>query len=386
MKFRKQLFPITTFLIVLTTFPVVAESTSVLQAFRSEFIQLVKNVEKCAVSIDAHMGIGEQAGSEPAIEMINSGAGLVIGSNYILSKQKIVLGSQEIHVTFHDGRTVPGTIVGTDENLGLSVIQVDNTIRTDFFPTILEDPALVEAGEPVLILSNSLGIMPAVSFGFVNCTRSDGMIQLSADLPAGASGGAVFNFDGELIGLVAVKIDYFPDELPFSSELLMSKTVLVNPMRDVKRSITNLITQSEKPQVYFGVLVEDWPSQLGGAHVKQVYRNSPAANAGIKTGDIVLSTENHKVAKAFDLFQIISSHAVGDNVSIQILRGDQIISATVTLSPPPITGPRQLTNDTSLRQPTQGDSPKKVSNEYLNKRLRLLENEIKSIREMMENN
>ncbi len=365
-----------------------AQSSNVLQAFRQEFIQLVKDVEKCAVSVEAHMGIGEQTDSTPAIEMINSGAGLIIDSNHIVLKQKIVMGSQQIHVTLHDGTTLPGKIVGTDESLGLSIIQVEKAINNDFFPRILEDPASVAAGEPVLILSNSLGIMPAVSFGMVNCTRSDGMIQLSADLPAGASGGAVFNFAGELIGLVAVEIDFFPDELPFSSDLLASETVLVYPMRDVKRAMTTLIAQADKNKVYFGVLVEDWPSQLGGAHVKQVYQSSPAALAGIKTGDIVLSTENHKVAKAFDLFQIIRAHDVGDQVSIQILRGDQIVPVTVTLTAPPTSIYRLNSNELSTAKPipSQNSSQKRVNYEYLHKRLKMLESQIKLIEEMIENN
>jgi S1-C subfamily serine protease len=382
-----QYFLFTALLFTIFPSPSHAQEGSVLKSFGQEFVQLVKNVEKSAVSIEAHMGIGEQNGNTPAIEMINSGAGLIIDANHIVSKQKIVLGSQEIHVKFYDGSNVTGKIVGSDDNLGLSVIQVEKQISSDFFPRILEDPANVSAGEPVLILSNSLGVMPAVSFGMVNCRRGDGMIQLSADLPAGASGGAVFNFSGELIGLVAVEIDFFPDELPFSSDLIASETVLVSPMRDIKRSMTSLIAQAGKNKIYFGVLVEDWPSQLGGAHVKQVYQNSPAATAGIKTGDIVLSTENHKVAKAYDLFKIISSLDVGDNVSIQILRGDQIVPVTVTLSSPPTSGPRQISTESSMQASSvQNDSQKKIGNDYLNKRLKMLENELKILREMIENN
>ncbi len=334
MTFKKHHKYVLLILLFVLPLPLLAQN-SVLTSFRQEFVQLVKQVEKSAVSVEAHMGIGEPIGSDPAIEMINSGAGLIINSQHIISKQKIVNGSQEIHITFYDGKTVPGTLVGSDESMGLSLLKVDENIVPDFFPNIIADPALVAAGEPVLILSNSLGIMPAVSLGTVNCTRNDGMIQLSADLPAGSSGGAVFNFAGELIGLVAVEIDFFPDELPFSSDLLASETVLVNPIRDVQRSITTLSSQEGKSKVYFGVSVEDWPSQLGGAHVKQVYQNSPAALSGMKTGDIVLSTDNHKVAKAFDLFQLISSHNVGDTVTMQILRGDHIFPLTVTLAAAP---------------------------------------------------
>ncbi|MBN1464203.1 trypsin-like peptidase domain-containing protein, partial [candidate division KSB1 bacterium] len=200
-----------------------------LRSFGQQFIQLVKNVEKCAVAVDAHMGVAQPSPTEPAIEMINSGAGFILDSNRIAVKNKVVDGSDQIDVTLFDKTRGRARIVASDEDLGLSYLQIEAPIDARYQPKIVRDAARISAGEPVLIISNSLGIMPAASFGIVNCLRGDGMIQLSADLPAGTSGGGVFNFNGELIGLVAVQIDLFPDELPYSSDLLASETVLVTP-------------------------------------------------------------------------------------------------------------------------------------------------------------
>ncbi|MBN1479145.1 serine protease [candidate division KSB1 bacterium] len=360
------------------------ESTSALNAFRQEFIQLVKDVEKSAVSIEAHMGVGQHQGSEPAIEMINSGAGIILGSNHIIAKQKIVNGSDHITIRFHDQTEANGTVVGSDDDLGLSVLRVEKSISDDFQPQILADPRGIAPGEPVLILSNSLGIMPAVSFGIVNCTRSDGMIQLSADLPAGASSGAVFNFSGQLIGLVAVEINFFPDELPYSSDLLANETVLVNPIRDIIAVKNGILKLANKKSVYFGVSVDTWPSQMGGAHIKQVIEGSPAAQSGMKTGDIVLSTDSRKVATAADLFQIISSHSAGDIVSMQILRGDQIFPINVTLA----STPRNTLSESSISSESFSPNEQqiKITNDYLHKRLKKLEMDMKILKEMIENN
>ena len=362
-----------------------AENQTLLQSFRSAFIQLVRDVEKCAVSVEARMGVGQQKTSDPKIEMINSGAGLLLNADFIVVKQKIVYGSEQITITTHDQNVVSGSIIGTDNDLGLAFIKLEKPIDNTFPPKTLENPALIEAGEPVLILSNSLGIMPAVSFGMVNCTRNDGMIQLSADLPAGTSGGAVFNFNGELIGLVAVEIDLFPDELPYSSDLLASETVLVTPIQDVKRSMARTLVQSQKDVAYFGVSVEDWPSQLGGAHIKMVLSGSPAAVSGIKTGDIILSTDNRKVANANDLFGIISAHSAGENVTMQILRGDRIFPCTVKLGRPP----QKLTR-INRRLPDNGNGQsgqqKKINQEYLQKRLQKLEMEVQILKQMIEDN
>ncbi|MBN1560222.1 serine protease [candidate division KSB1 bacterium] len=386
-KYAFDLIFIFTFISLTLSSPAAADETqpATLRSFGQEFIQLVKNVERSAVAVDARMGVEQGNSSEPAIEMTNSGAGFILDSNRIVVKQKVVSGSDQIDITLYDKSRQRARIVGSDDDLGLAYLAIDAPIDPSYRPRMLNDPARIATGEPVLIISNSLGIMPAASFGIVNCTRSDGMIQLSADLPAGTSGGGVFNFSGELIGLVALQIDFFPDELPYSSDLLASETVLVTPIRNVRRSMTRALAQAKKRSVYFGVMVDDWPSHLGGAHIKRVYNGSPAESSGIKTGDIILSTDNRKVANAYDLYQIVSAHSPGDNVTLQILRGDEIFPCTVKLTPPPENVARiDKEVITSGGNVLQRES-KKIDNDYLNRRLQKLEVEIKILKEMMTN-
>ena len=95
---------------------------------------------------------------------------------------------------------------------------------------------------------------------------------------------AVFDFHGRLIGVIAVEIDLFPDELPYSSDLLSSETILAYPMDVIIEATDNLIASTKKKRTYLGIVAADWPSQLGGAHVKQIHSNSPAARGGFRGG------------------------------------------------------------------------------------------------------
>ena len=364
--------------------PAFAADTPFLIQFRNDFVQLAKDAEKCAVSITATINPGEQSKAGPYIQMRNSAAGLVFDENHIIVKQKVVNGSDDIEVRFYDGQSQKGKVIGTDWDYGLALVKVDAKIDSLMHPHIKSAPMEVAPGEPVLVLSNSLDVMPAVTFGIINCTRQDGMIQVSTDMPAGTGGGAVFDFFGRLVGLIAAEIDLFADEIPYSTDIVSSKTVLIYPTAEINRVAEALVAHAAKNPVYLGILAADWPSQLGGAHIKQVFANSPASEADFRLGDIVLSIDNHKVASAYDLFQEISIHNPGDEVKFEILRGEQIKDKIVKITSPPSTTSRQpqtIVTSSSNSNPRSQN----ISKEFLRMRLDRLEKDLQKTREMLEN-
>ncbi len=386
MKKGRQLFNIKLviayFIFSFLAAPTFASDQSTLIRFRSEFLQLVKNVEKYAVSIKATMNSNDRSQVGPFIEIVNSAAGLVYDDHHILVKKKVIDGSNGITVRFYDGREAEGRVVSTDFDYGLALLYVEEKIDPSMQPKMLSSTKETPAGEPVLVLTNSLDVMPAITFGIVNCTRTDGMIQLSTEMPAGTGGGAVFDFYGRLIGIIAVEIDLFPDELPYSSDLLSSETVLVYPVHEIKKVAQAMIANAAKNRVYLGIVAADWPSQLGGAHINQVLANSPAARSGFRIGDIVLSVDNHKVASAFDLFQDISNHSPGDEVKFEVLRGEQIKNLLVKITPPPPS--HNIRPSNSKKVTNTRPSKQQINREFLLMRLKRMEQEMQIIKEMLQ--
>jgi S1-C subfamily serine protease len=361
--------------------PVAAEALSPLIQFRNEFLQLAKDAEKCAVSVTAVINPGEQSEAGPYIEMVNSAAGLVFDEHHVIVNSKVVNGSKDINIKFYNNITQKAKIVGTDQDYGLTLLHVDDNIDSLLHPEIKSESSKVEPGEPVLMLSNSLDVMPAVAFGIINCTRNDGMIQMSGEMPAGTGGGAVFDFYGRLVGLIAAEINFFPDEISFSSDIAYSKTILIYPINEIKRVAEALLARAKENPVYLGIIAADWPSQLGGAHVKQVFANSPAFKSGFRLGDIVLSINNHKVASAYDLFQEISSRSPGDDVRFEILRGEQIKDIIVKVTSPPAASNTQvqssLANNTTTRQ--------NINKDFLLLRIQQIQKEMKRIELQLQN-
>ncbi len=359
-----------------------------LQSYRQELMQLISDVEMSAVAVHAKIDMqqGESRNADsPTVDWTNFGAGLIIDKQHIITKQKVTKASIDIIIATQDGRKVNAQIVGADDALGISLLKIEGEFDQNFLPEIMDTSKMIRAGEPVIILSNSLGVMPAVSMGTINCIRNDGMIQLSVDLPAGSAGGAVFNFDGQLVGLVAMEIDLFPDELPYSADFLSTETLLVHPIQNVLNHTQLIVQNAGKKEGFVGLVVEDWPSHLGGAHVKRVYNDSPADRSGIQVGDIILASNNHKVATAYDLFQNMQNYQPGDSVTLNVLRSDQIHSIPVRVAPPPESSRQDVNQSAQISQSQQSNTPQtQITNDFLLMRIKNLERELQVLRELLQ--
>jgi len=367
--------------IVTLFFPTQSRGNVILSQFRNEISDLVTQAGHCLVSVKSHITIpGDTLENRPVMEMQNVGIGLVMDSLHILVKARVIEGGQQITVCDKQGIESPAVVIGSDDQYSLSMLRVQNPLTSSQSMFLSNSYPSPFAGEPVLILCNSLDIFPAVTVGMVNCIRHDGLIQLSADLPAGTSGGVILNFEGQLLGFIAVEIDLFPDELPYSSDLLSSETILAYPMDEIIKMSQHIIKQSLQPKSYLGVVVADWPSQLGGAHIRQIHSNSPAEKHGLQIGDIILSTNNHKVANAYDLFTLINTHTPGDQVALKILRGKEMFSIVVEIESLPQKSTTNYNQSQALKPVTK---KQEISTEFLQMRIKRMEQEIRLLKELL---
>ena len=379
------------------------DDISYLKEIECEIVQLVNKINPSIVSISAkyeYALIEDTGGSllqfksekRQPVEITNIGSGFILDSTHILTKSSVIMGSKDIHVTFYDSTVKKGTYVGTDPELGLSIIKVDD-IHLE--PLNFDNSKQIKPGCWVLLVGNSLGTAPSVSMGIVNCQLSQETMQISANVSAGNAGGAVFNTDGNLIGLLTGKNDVTTENTILGASFFANQTTFAYPSNVISESISKIISRSMTPQGWIGVTAEDWPGYLGGIHINNVTRNSPADKAGIQIGDIILSINGKKINHTLELANYIKYHHPGSEVKLAFLRGNGQHSIKLkigeqpnaetesffTSSPAAASPPPALLESVNLNQ--KSDINK--DNKMLLKRIDKLERELKSMRGMIKN-
>ena len=306
-----------------------ARQRSILNELEQDIIQLLQRVKPSVVTISATVGyrIGEtkersflnlgRDETEQSIEITNIGSGIVLFDGYILTKTSVVENSKKILVSFHDGAEVEAEYLGHDPEWGLAVLRVD---KKNLQPANIGKSETVQAGCWVMIVGNSLGISPAMSWGTVNCIRNDGIIQISANVPAGYAGGPIFNVEGDLIGVLAVHINPMPDEVTLGASFAASETVLAYPVDEVVSRVKKVIKEAGS-RAWLGIAAEDWPGRPGGAHITRIVPGSPAESARLEVGDIITSINGMKLHKAADFADYIKQYQPGDTLEFAVLRG-----------------------------------------------------------------
>ena len=311
---------------------------STLFKIQQDVKQIIKTVEPAIFSISAthayHINktqntSNSRSSSSQTFEIVTMASGISIDSCHIITQTPAVAGANTVRVTLPDGTEQQGQVIGSDDKYGFSIIRVK---KANLPSVSIANSENVDIGSFVLIIGNSLGVSPVASLGFVNCLRSDGLIQISLNLAAGSTGGAVFNTSGQFIGLLSPGMTRLN---PDYSMMQTGETILAYPARQIIQSMSAIIERGQQPNGYLGIRGEDWPGKLGGTHVVGVTPKSPADQAGLKVGDIILSFNAHNITSTYDLAQTVRRHQPHDSVELKILRGHEIKSIKMQLGKAP---------------------------------------------------
>jgi serine protease Do len=289
--------------------------------------------------------------SRPSMRMQGNGSGSIISADgYILTSEHVIRDATDIKVTLSTRKKYPAKVIGADPRRDLAVIKID---AKDLPVAKLGDAATLKRGQFVLALGSPFGFgrdgQASLSFGIVSGTGRaipgvgrevdryyGNLVQTDAAVNPGNSGGPLINLDGEVVGVNAV----------ISSQSGSSEGVgfAVPIMADTRRIIDRLKKGEEVIYGYLGIQIadvsEDDARVAGldagtGAYITEVVAGTPAAKAGLKTGDIVLSVDNSPVHGSDDVIQTIQATPVGDVVTVTILRKgkEQKIDAEVARRP-----------------------------------------------------
>lgn len=276
------------------------------------------------------------------------GSGLVYRPDgYILTTTSVAGGTDIFKVTLADGKKVKGSLVGTDEQYNLAVLKIE---RIGLTPARMGNSDEVKVGSWVTVVGNSYGVPNAVSFGVVNGIREDGLIQMSANVSPGNSGGPVLNTKGEVIGIVSVKVsepsyieavrmvqvrmhqekgkkEQISMVIPPRLIELPSGVSLAIPINEAKKIADFIIEHGTIHRGYLGVypleIDEKIKREYGvsdGVFIEEVVQGSPADEAGMENNDIVLVYNKQKVASMRQFRKLILDTSPSQEVEIKILR------------------------------------------------------------------
>jgi serine protease Do len=269
-----------------------------------------------------------------------AGSGVIIDPRgYIVTNNHVVEGATSITVSIPDGRSFEATVVGTDPLTDLAVIKIEGSN----LPTVdFGDSSQLKVGEWVVAIGNALALEggPTVTAGVISAlgrtidagsgwTLYD-VIQTDAAINPGNSGGPLINLEGEVIGINTAKI----------SSVEVSGVGFAVSADTARPVVEELITKGYVTRPYLGITVVTVTSAIArnydlavdeGAMIYQMSPNTPASDAGLLPGDVIIALDGEKITNADGLILAIRAHSVGDRITVTYVRGNSQSSTDVTL-------------------------------------------------------
>ena len=269
------------------------------------------------------------------------GSGFVVRPDgYIATNYHVVQGAQEIKVHLPSGETYDGRVVGSDPVTDLAVIKID---AVDLPTATFASTDGLRVGDWVMSVGNALALKggPTVTLGIVSALGRTifaqdqefyDLIQTDAAINDGDSGGPLVNLDGDVVG-VNQAILRRAQGMGFAVSASVAGPViesLIDHGRVIRpeigfnaRTLSPAIANELNLRVSEGVIVTFIPS--GG----------PAHDAGIRLGDVIVTIDGNPTPDVATWFGLLWSHKVGDQIQVEYLHNNRIITATVTLTERP---------------------------------------------------
>ena len=294
-------------------------------------------------------------------EMVTGqGSGFFITADgYAVTNNHVVQNAENVQVTTDDGKTHSAKVIGTDQRTDLALIKVDGK---DFPYVKLSDTA-PRVGDWVLAVGNPFGLGGTVTAGIVSARGRDigagpydDFIQIDAPVNKGNSGGPSFDVDGNVIGVNTAIFSPSGGSVGIAFDI---------PADTVKNVVAQLRDKGSVTRGWIGVQIQpvtaDIAEGLGlqkaaGALVSEPQPNSPAAKAGIESGDVITAVDGAPIADARELARRIGTMAPGTSVKLAMVHQGQEKTVTLTLGTLP--NEKAASNQESQHGNADADMPK----------------------------
>jgi S1-C subfamily serine protease len=299
------------------------EDAELLDAYSRAVISVVDHVGPSVVSVSAGIR-SERAG---IMEPQGAGSGVLLTPDgYALTNDHVVSEAHHFQITLTDGSSIAASLVGTDPATDLAVIRAEGSSLPY---SALGDSSRLRAGQLVIAMGNPFGFQSTVSTGVVSALgrtlRSrdgrliENIIQHTAPLNPGNSGGPLLNSAGQVVG-INTAIIFMAQGIGFSI-----------PANTARWVFSQILTRGKVRRAYLGVSGRTRPigrklaryHGLNGENAVEIISvepDSPARKAGLHIGDVIISSNGVRVESIDDLHRILSEWSVGDPIRLSILR------------------------------------------------------------------
>lgn len=282
-------------------------------------------------------------GSDRPRTTASLGSGVVMRADgHVITNFHVVEAAEAIEVAFSDGREAPAKLVGADPESDLAVLKVD---LTGLRALHMADAMQLRIGDVVLAMGNpfgvgltsTMGIVSAVGRNRLGINIYENFIQTDAAINPGSSGGALINAAGELVGINTAIYSETGGSLGIGFAI---------PAQAAYEIVEQIVETGHVTRGWLGIepqdLTDDTADGAGLRHdegviIASVLRRGPAARAGLRVGDIVLSIGDKRVHDSIGLLNQIAPLAPGSKVVLGVLRDGKKIKATVTVGKRPAT-------------------------------------------------
>ena len=259
-------------------------------------------------------------------QLAGQGSGVIIDERgYVLTSHHVVEGAQHIEVVLNDGTKLPATMVGCDRITDVAVLRI-TAPGMDYRPVEFGDSDTVRVGDVAIAIGSPFSLQSSVTVGHVSqkgrrmqVLPYEDFIQTDAAINEGNSGGPLIDVDGRLIGInAAIKTDAaergvgIAFAIPSNLAMVIAKSLIEKGMHEwpwVGASF-GAINPLYRKQFYGGA----------GVQVVQVWDGTPASDAGMVPGDVILEVDGVEVAGEYDVYRIIFNHSVGETLRFAALR------------------------------------------------------------------
>ena len=277
------------------------------------------------------------------------GSGVIVSpAGYVLTNNHVIEGADEIEVTLNDGRHAVARVIGTDPDTDLAVLKIE----MDRLPVIvIGNSESLQVGDQVLAIGNPFGVGQTVTSGIVSAlgrnqlgiNTFENFIQTDAAINPGNSGGALVDINGDLLGINTAIYSRSGGSMGIGFAI---------PVSTARMVMEGLVKDGQVTRGWIGVEPNDLTPELAqtfgvkaskGVVITGVLQNGPAAQAGIRPGDLITAVADREVASVSELLAVVAGLKPGVASKFTLQRGGDplVIEVSPGLRPKPRRPARQ---------------------------------------------
>ncbi|MBB6561110.1 Do/DeqQ family serine protease [Acidovorax soli] len=276
---------------------------------------------------------GDQGGQQ---QQAGLGSGVIISPDgYILTNNHVVEGADEIEVTLTDSRRARARVIGTDPETDLAILRIE----LDKLPVIvLGNSDTLDVGDQVLAIGNPFGVGQTVTSGIVSAlgrtqlgiNTFENFIQTDAAINPGNSGGALVDVNGNLLGINTAIYSRSGGSMGigFAIPVSTARLVLDGIVKDgqVTRGWIGVEPNELSPELAetFGVKASE------GVIITGVLQDGPAAQAGMRPGDVIVKVDGKNVGNVSELLSAVAALKPGTAAPFNVKRADALVELNIT--------------------------------------------------------